>query len=171
MISIARASEKDFQLVSDLAQSSFVESHGHSASPDVINNYINEKFSVVAMKAELKEPVNIYHVISYDSKPAGYSKIVLDTIHPLIAQKNITKLDRLYLLKEFYDLKLGRELLQFNINFSKESKDKGMWLNVWKENKRALDFYENSGFEVMGSYDFKLTESHANPNFLMFLRY
>src|SRR5882724_583416 len=110
MVLIEKAGKKEFQLLSGLGRLTFLESHGHSAPPEVINNYIREKFNTDAVRAELNEPANIFHIISYNNKPAGYSRIIHNTGHPAIKEKNITKLERLYLLKEFYDLKLGHRL-------------------------------------------------------------
>jgi ribosomal protein S18 acetylase RimI-like enzyme len=171
MVSIVPASEKDLQLLSEIGRLTFLESHGHSAPPGVINNYAEEKYNAGAVKAELNEPANIFHIITSNNKPAGYSKIILNRLHPAIKQKNITKIERLYLLKEFYDLKLGHTLLQFNIDISKRNEQAGMWLYTWKENQRAVNFYTKKGFEIIGSYDFQLSESHSNPNYLMFLQY
>ena len=75
------------------------------------------------------------------------------------------------MLKEFYGLCLGLELLNFNIDLSKKNNEAGMWLFVWKENPRAISFYKKAGFEIIGSYDFKLTETHSNPNHQMFSKY
>jgi ribosomal protein S18 acetylase RimI-like enzyme len=171
MVSIELANKKDFQLVSEIGRISFLESHGHSAPPGIINNYVKETYSPAAVSEELNNPANIYHIISYNNKPAGYSKIILTTMHPGIKEKNITKLERLYLLKEFYDLKLGHTLFQFNLDISKRNEQAGMWLYTWKENQRAVNFYTKKGFEIKGSYYFKLAESHSNHNYLMFLRY
>jgi ribosomal protein S18 acetylase RimI-like enzyme len=46
-----------------------------------------------------------------------------------------------------------------------------MWLFVWKENQRAIHFYKKAGFHIIGSYDFRLTETHSNPNHQMLLKY
>jgi len=91
--------------------------------------------------------------------------------HPNIALQNVTKLERLYLLKEFYGLKLGLQLFNFNVALSKQNNQAGMWLFVWKGNNRAVDFYKKANFEIVGGYDFKLTETHSNPNHQMFLRF
>jgi len=171
MISIAKAGKKDFKLLAELGELTFIESHGHSAAPDVISNYRNEKFSIDAISAELNEPANIFHIITYNNKPAGYSKIIFNTSHPIIEEKNVTKLERIYLLEEFYDLKLGHQLFQFILDISKKSEQAGMWLYSWKENQRAINFYKKNGFEIIGSYDFRLSESHTNPNHIMFLKY
>ena len=171
MTSIVRPAIKDVQLLSDLSRVSFIESHGSSAAPEVINKYIDEKFNPDVLKEELGNPQNIYHVIYYENEPAGFSKIILNSQHAGIEAKNVTKLERLYLLKEFYGLRLGFDLLQFNIGISRDNNQTGMWLYVWKENARAINFYKKNGFDSIGSYDFMLTASHSNPNYHMFLEY
>ena len=171
MTSIIKATFEDFQLLTDIGKITFLESHGHSASAADINQYVREKYYANAFKEELSDPKNIYHIIYQDRQPAGFSKIIFNSPHSNIQEENITKLERIYLLKEFYNLKLGAELLRINIELSKQNHQSAMWLFVWKENPRAVSFYTKAGFVVIGSYDFKLTETHSNPNHQMFLKY
>ncbi len=171
MTSIVKANGEDFKLLTDIGRISYIESHGSSAKAADINMYLNEKYNYEVFKDELSDPKNIYHIIYHNKQPAGYSKIMFNTPHPNIQIQNVTKLERLYLLKEFYSLKLGVELFNLNLELSKNSNQAGMWLFVWKENHRAVSFYKKIGFKVIGSYDFKLTETHSNPNHHMFLKY
>ena len=171
MISITRPQKDDIALLAEMGKASFIESHGHSAKPDDINKYVNEKYTGKVFEAELHDLNNIYHIINYNRRPAGYSKIILNAANYNIAVKNVTKLERLYLLKEFYGLKLGHRLLQYNIELSRQSGQAGMWLFVWKENHRALNFYLKAGFKITGSYNFKISETHSNPNHQMLLIY
>ena len=168
---IVKAKEGDFQLLADIGSKSFIESHGSSASTADINDYVNEKYNCDVLKEEIRNPENIYHIIFHNNQPAGYSKIVFNVPHSNIPLENVTKMERIYLLKEFYSLKLGFELFSFNIELSKNNNQAGMWLYVWKENHRAVRFYKRTGFKVVGSYDFKITDTHSNPNHQMFLRY
>ncbi len=171
MVSINKAGIDDFQLLAEIAKSTYIESHGHSASAENINKYVADKYSIDTVKGDLQDLKNIYHIIYYDQQPAGYSKIILNEPNPTIQSSNITKLERLYLLKEFYGLKLGAKLLNFNVEVSKDNNQVGMWLYVWKENVQAIRFYKKAGFEIIGSYDFKVTDTHYNPNHLMFWQY
>lgn len=171
MNSIVKAQASDASLLADIGQQSFIESHGPSATPAVIHEYVTTKFNPGVMQEELLNPHNLYHIIYHQDQPVGYSKIIFDAVHPNISLPHVTKLERLYLLEAFYHLRLGQELLQFNIDLSKENQQTGMWLFVWTENKRALRFYKKMGFEAIGNYDFKLTEAHANPNYQMLLTY
>ncbi len=171
MTSIIRATSEDYQLLTELGKTSFIESHSSSALAEDINNYVAAKYTWDILKQELADCNNIYHIIFYKGQPAGYSKIILNVPYNEIAPANFTKMERLYLLQEFYDLTLGYELLQFNIGLSKANEQAGMWLYTWKGNDRAVEFYTRAGFEVIGSHDFKISENHANPNHQMLLRY
>ena len=169
MTSIIKANENDAPVLSPIAKLSYIESHGHCAEPEDVDIYMAATYSQVVLKKELADAKNSYHIIYYNNRAAGYSKIILNCPYPGSEAGNIAKLGRLYLLKEFYNLHLGSELFQFNINLMKGNNQAGAWLYVWKENQRAINFYKKNGFVVTGSYDFKISETHSNPNHLMFL--
>lgn len=169
--SIRQATIHDSNLLTEIAKASFLESHGHSASEVDIESYVNEKFTDQVFQNELKDEKNIYNLIYYHETPAGYSKIILNSKGPNLPTENLTKLERLYLLKSFYGLGLGKTLFDMNVDFSKAKNQLGMWLYVWKENERAIQFYNQNGFEIIGSYDFKISHRHSNPNHQMLLNY
>jgi ribosomal protein S18 acetylase RimI-like enzyme len=169
MTDIVKAQMSDSVLLAEIGSISFIQSHGHSAAAADIENYVNEKFSEVAIQQELSQHENIFHIIYHEGQPAGYSKIIFNSPAPGINIDPVTKLERIYLLENFYDLHLGHTLLQFNIELSKQHEQKGIWLYVWKNNTRAVRFYEKHGFEIIGSHDFKLTATHSNPNHRMML--
>ncbi len=170
-MAIVSATPNDFHLLAAIGKESFIESHGSSGPAADIEKYANSKYNDEVCMEELNDPANIYHFIYHNDQPAGYSKIIFNVPHQQPDVENTTKLERLYLLKKFYALKLGLELFHFNIALSKQNNQAGMWLYVWKENKRAVDFYLRSQFKITGSYDFKLTENHSNPNHRMLLNY
>jgi ribosomal protein S18 acetylase RimI-like enzyme len=171
LFQIIRATTKDAKLLSKVGKASFLVAHGHSASKEDIKNYVALNFSEDNFLLELENPENLYFLISYNNKIAGYSKIVLNTVNENITATNTTLLSRIYLLKEFYGLHLGKELLNFNVNFSKQNKQSGIWLAVWIENKRAINFYQKMGFLKVGKYDFKISETHYNPNHILYLEF
>lgn len=170
-ISINRATPQDSLLLAGMGKVTFLEAHGNSASEEIVTAYVNQNYSEAVLAAQLNDPGNLYHLIYYSGAPAGYSKIIYNNSNANISSPEVTKLERIYLLKEFYGLDLGRELLDYNIGLSKKQDQAGMWLFVWKENHRAINFYMKSGFRIIGSHDFKLSETHANPNHVMFLKY
>ncbi len=171
MTLIVKAKVNDYQLLADIGRSSFIESHGGSAAQCDIEMYVSKNYDRDVIKAELTDPKNIYHIIYHYEKPVGYSKIIFNAPDSNIRMVSVTKLERLYLLEKFHGLKSGYELLNFNIELSRKNNQLGMWLFVWKENNRAVNFYKKTGFRIVGSYDFKITETHSNPNHQMLLEY
>jgi ribosomal protein S18 acetylase RimI-like enzyme len=171
MISIIRAVEKDAGLLAELAGQTFIESHGNSADPADIAAYVAEKYTPAILKAELEDPANIYHILYYRKMPVGFSKIVLNTVYEDRLEADIAKLERIYLLKGYYGTNLGPALMDFLLHLMKKEKQAGVWLYVWKENRRAIRFYEKKGFIITGSYDFPITATHTNPNHRMFLEF
>ena len=131
--------------------------------------YLAKNYNKEEITKELTDLHNIYHIINYNNNPVGFSKIILNAVHQNIAAQNVTKLDRIYLLKEYQGLKLGRKLLDFNVAFSRKNNQSGIWLYTWIENKKAIDFYLKAGFTIIGSHHFYVTETHYNLNHHMLL--
>ena len=171
MHQIKKVQIKNTAELATLAKSSFLTAHGHSASKNDIDNYVADNFSEENFIKELANPNNHYYLIYYNTILAGYSKITFNTMNNCIDSKNTTYLSRLYLLKKFYGKNLGKKLFEFNIELSKKHHQKGMWLAVWIENKRAINFYSKMGFKIVGKLDFKISETHSNPNHIMHLEY
>jgi ribosomal protein S18 acetylase RimI-like enzyme len=160
----------DLPQLSALASQALWESHGHSAAFEDMNLYITSKLSEEALHAELLDERNIFHWMQHEGRPAGYSKIILDSPHELLAAQNVTKMERLYFLAEFHGLGLAQQLFDFNLHIAKQNNQAGVWLYVWKENHRAVAFYQKMGFEIVGDGWFKISERHSNPNHVMLLR-
>lgn len=171
MVSYKRLTPADAALLAQVGGVTVLESHGHSAPAEIMQAYANKSFSEEACRAELSDEKNIFTAVYCNGQPAGYSKIIFATPHPMVPLQPVTKLERLYLLKEFYGSRLGHGLLHQAINLSKDHGDKGTWLDVWKGNERAIRFYQKQGFETVGESEFVLTASRVNPIWVMLLRY
>lgn len=171
MISIRPATVEDARVLSEVAPQAHLESHGHSAKAEDHEIYIAKKLSESAFTLELGQPENLYHIIFADEVPAGYSKIILNTNHPLIQEGPVTKLERIYLLKPYYGTGAGQQFFDHNIELTKQHHQMGIWLHVWIENHRAIAFYQKQGFKAIGSYSFEVSPTHFNPNHVMYLKY
>lgn len=170
MFSIRNATFHDAALICRLGNISVEYAHRESCSAADMQEYLDKNYSLEAIETELADADNIYHIVDYNNIPAGYSKVVLNASHPNIDDTNVMKLDRLYLLPEYFDKKLGIELLKHNIDLAKQHHQKGIWLFTWVGNTRAVSFYNKAGFKIIGSHQFKVSENHSNENYHMYLR-
>lgn len=169
MIKITKATKNDAILLSELSIKSFLPPHSHSSPKKDILEYISKNFSVENYKNELSKHRDNYYLCFFGSVITGYSKILFNESCPDIKFKNISYLSRIYFLEDFYGKGFAQELLKFNINLCIKNKQKGMWLKVWIKNERAINFYKKMGFTKVGKSDFKVSETHSNPNYHMYL--
>lgn len=145
--------------------------HGHSAPKKDISSYIEANFSVENFKKEISNPDFEYYLIYHSSKVAGFSKIIFNDKNIHIPDNHVTKMERLYLLKEFYGLDIGLKLMNFNSKLAQKKEQFGIWLEVWIENFRAIKFYEKVGFKIVGKANFTVSKAHSNPNYIMYLKF
>ncbi|MBK7816989.1 MAG: GNAT family N-acetyltransferase [Sphingobacteriaceae bacterium] len=162
---------KDAELISQMAVQTFYESHGTSASEKDIKEYITLRLNIDLFKEELGHPENIFRVAYLNDVPVAFSKIIYDAPNPKINDAPVCKLEKIYVLKEYYDQKIGKPLFDLNIELAKQNKQKGIWLYVWTENKRALRFYEKQGFKIIADTLFQISETHSNPNYWLYLKF
>jgi GNAT superfamily N-acetyltransferase len=171
MVRIIEAGLNDAKLLTELARSTFIEAHSEAAPAADLEAYMDKSLSLSSLTRELEDDANVFHLVYYDRRPAGYSKIIPDTPHPKIDSLKICKLERLYIQQEFYDKRVGFDLLEFNIDLSKKLHQVGMWLGVWVGNVRAIRFYQRAGFESIGETYFKVSDTHENLNYWMYRKY
>lgn len=169
MISLRKAERHDAEILSEVAIASFLPAHGHSAPKKDIDNYVSLHLTPEKFREELKQPHFNYYLLYFENSLAGYTKYIFNTPNEHIADASVCKLERIYVLPEYYDKKLGKVLLEHCIAEAKKAQQHGIWLAVWTENHRALSFYKKTGFTRVGGYDFKISENHYNPNHIMFL--
>ncbi|CAN5622754.1 hypothetical protein BH11BAC1_BH11BAC1_13110 [soil metagenome] len=168
MIKIIKSTEKDFREIAAIGKITVEEAHRDSCSAAELNEYLENNYNDDAIKKELSDIKNIYNIIYFKEQPAGFSKIIFNCSHPNIQPENVAKLDRIYLLKEYHNLKLGYELLKSNLELSKNNGQEGVWLFTWIHNKKAVNFYLKTGFTIIGTHQFKVTETRYNPNHHMY---
>ncbi len=154
-----------------MAKQTFRESHGTSAAEKDILEYEDSRLNVELFESELADPANTFRIAYLNEIPVAFSKEIFNCPNPKIVEQSVCKLEKLYVLKEFYDQKIGQPLFDLNIELAKQNGQKGIWLYVWTENKRALRFYEKQGFKNIANTLFKVSETHSNPNYWMYLEF
>src|SRR5690349_20744933 len=104
MVSYRRLTTADAPWLVRVGGITILESHGQSAPPEIMQSYLDRSFNEDACRAELSDEQNTFMAVDYNGQTAGYSKIIFNTPHPMVSVEPVTKLERLYLLKEFYGL-------------------------------------------------------------------
>lgn len=157
----------DAGALAQMGAKSFRESHHTSASAENIRDYMANTYTLDQLANELSDSRNVFRVAKVGEQIAGFSKIIPDAANPAINADHTCKMERLYVLEEFFHLKIGQLLFDECIRNAHELNQSGIWLNVWTGNPRAIKFYTKQGFSVVGQSWFRISATHSNPNFLM----
>lgn len=160
---------EDAEQLSAMGGKSFYESHHTSASAEDINEYIAKTYSVDRLRGELNDPKNIFIAAGTGGVIAGFAKIIPDALNPAINSPRPCKMERLYVLEDFLPLKIGQQLFDASLSRARELQQSGIWLNTWTGNPRAIRFYAKQGFSIIGETSFRISATHSNPNYLMWM--
>jgi ribosomal protein S18 acetylase RimI-like enzyme len=170
-LKIRKATIEDLMVLSELSKTTFIESHGNSASESDIQDYVRTNYTVEKFKDEITDLNNHYYLIFFKDEAVGFSKICLNSVHQSLKENNVAKLERLYILQKHHDQAIGFQIFKFNVSLCQKNNQAGMWLNVWTKNTRAINFYDKLGFEKIGNYSFKISPTHSNPNHQLYLKF
>lgn len=171
MISVRSADFNDIEAIAKLGTTTFLETYLPNTPKEAVESFVKKAFALDTLTADFDNPNIHYFLIFLDETLAGYSKIELNVPNEYVEATQLTKLDRFYVLKEFHGKKLGAELFNYTIKFSKEQQQEGIWLYVLIKNERALHFYTKNNFQIISEYDFKISETRYNPNYVMYLAF
>jgi diamine N-acetyltransferase len=163
---IRPANTNDANTLAELCAKTFYDTFRPFHSEEDMQQYIKKAYSVELISENLLNETIQYFIAFDEDKPIGYLKLIKDATHEKLASEKNIELEKIYVLKEYLDKKVGKELMLQAINFSKQKNFETLFLGVWQENHRAVNFYKNFGFEIFTTRTFQLGETLCD-DFLM----
>lgn len=157
-IVIRQANADDARLLTDLAYATFRDAFAHHPknAPDDLADYMRRAFSIDRITYELGDAQAIFLIAEINGKPAGYAKLIADSIEDGITAERPIELSRLYSHQEYLGRGVGQNLMDACFHRAGDDGRDVMWLGVWEYNPRAKRFYEKNGFRVVGKHTFVL---------------
>jgi ribosomal protein S18 acetylase RimI-like enzyme len=73
-----------------------------------------------------------------------------------LINQSCLEIARIYSIQKTIGKGVGKKLMQTCHDTARQKGKKILWLGVWKENQRAIDFYTNWGFEIFSEQKFVL---------------
>ena len=162
MLSIRLATIDDANLIASLSQQTFFETFAEANTPENMEKFLAEQFTKGKLMLEVGRPENIFMLAYYGSEPAGYLKL-REGVRPAgLEDVPCIEIARLYVVKQMLQKGIGKVLMQNAVDIAIELKKRILWLGVWENNKRAIDFYTRWGFKKFGEADFLLGDDVQN---------
>ncbi len=161
-IMIRVAGTNDAELIAEMSRQTFYDTFAVYNSKENMDLFMNNSFSTEALMKEVREPGNIF-LLAYDNeKPVGYARMRENNNPPQLGDLPAIEIARIYSLTASIGKGIGKMLMQHCIAMAKERNNKAVWLGVWEQNQRAIDFYIQWGFVKFGDHVFMLGNDPQN---------
>ncbi len=118
--------------------------------------YIEKAFSDDQMIKELSGPNSEFYLAESGGEAIGYLKVNFGSAQSELHDSDGMEIERIYVLKQFYGKKVGQALFEKAVELASQRSMKYIWLGVWEENLRAINFYQKHGFKKFGKHSFLL---------------
>lgn len=181
VIKIRQATTKDARQISQLGTVVFTATFGASGcTPEQLQKYLDESYSIEAIRADLEDPDKTT-LVSFDDHPptttsssttsdekeddddgattTGFALLNRgsSSSEPAIAGGHYAKpieLQRLYVGMESHGRGIGQALMNEAERLARSEGWEHMWLGVWEENFRAQKVYGKLGYQRIGEHLF-----------------
>ena len=154
-IEIRKATLSDLETIQKISIQTFIETFAAVNTPENIANYIKDSLNTEQLTAELNNANSQFYVAYSNAEAVGYLKINFGDAQTETINKNALEVQRIYVLQTFHGKNIGQILFDKALQRAIEENIHYVWLGVWEENKRAVNFYKKNGFVVFDQHIFK----------------
>jgi len=155
-VEIKKITVSEIEKLQKIGIQTFLETFAEVNSEENMKQYLKDKFSINKLTSELSNPNSEFYFAIRGNEPLGYLKVNFGDAQTELKDKNGLEIERIYVLKEFHGAKIGQLLYNQALQIAKKHNLNYLWLGVWEENHRALNFYKKNGFVEFDKHLFKL---------------
>jgi ribosomal protein S18 acetylase RimI-like enzyme len=149
-------------LLQEIGRKTFAERFSSSNSKENMEKYLEEGFSLSKLQGEIDDPNAEFYFVMQDNNIIGYLKLNIGQSQTEIKNDNALEIERIYVLTEFHGQNIGQQLFEKALERAHAQKVDFIWLGVWEENKRAIQFYTKNGFIAFDKHIFKLGDEEQS---------
>ncbi|WP_300691126.1 GNAT family N-acetyltransferase [Chryseobacterium sp.] len=157
-IIINKALSEDVEIIRDLGIQTFSETFAKDNSAEAMKKYLEESFNAEKVKSELNNPDSHFYIAWEEDNPVGYLKMNTGNAQTELQDETSLEIERIYVKKSHHGKKVGQLLYDQALETAQSFKKAYLWLGVWEENLRALNFYRKNGFIEFDKHIFRLGE-------------
>ncbi|GAE65323.1 GNAT family N-acetyltransferase [Chryseobacterium indologenes] len=157
-VTINKASLEDLEIIQTLGIQTFSETFAENNTEEAMKMYLEESFNTGKLQSELNNADSIFYIAWEEDNPVGYLKVNSGKAQTELQDDTSLEIERIYVKKSHHGKKVGQLLYNQALETAQNLKKSYLWLGVWEENLRALNFYEKNGFVVFDKHIFRLGE-------------
>ncbi len=150
----------DIPLLQSLAEEIWRASYTEMISAAQVDYMLGRMYAEEAIRGEI-DAGGLWEIAELDGEPIGY---LACKIEPEAAEM---KIDKLYLRRALQGCGLGQRMLAHIVDLAGERRISRLWLQVNKNNPRAIRAYERAGFCIERADVFDIGGGFVMDDFIM----
>jgi len=170
-IEVIQITLTEIEQLQAIGKQTFFETFADVNTEENIQKYLEEGFTLDKLTAELENPYSEFYFAKLDNRVIGYLKINFGEAQTELKEKNALEIERIYVLKEFHGKKVGQILYDKALDIAKQKDLEYLWLGVWEENPKAINFYKKNGFVEFDKHIFKLGDDEQTDIMMKLILY
>ncbi|UOU97512.1 GNAT family N-acetyltransferase [Chryseobacterium daecheongense] len=155
-IIINQANINDLETIQLIGRQTFKETFAASNTVEEMEKYLTESFSTEKVKTELTNPESLFFIAWEEDNPVGYLKVNSGNAQTELQDKTSLEIERIYVKSSHHGKKVGQLLYDQALETAKALQKAYIWLGVWEENLKAIQFYKKNGFVEFDKHIFRL---------------
>lgn len=155
-IDIKKVTLDNVEQLQKIGRQTFMETFSVGNTEENMRKYLDEGFSLEKLTTELTDQNAEFYFAMVGEEVVGYLKLNSGLSQTELKDDNAIEIERIYVLKEFHGKKAGQMLYEKAIQIARQRNAEYVWLGVWEENPRAINFYRKNGFAEFGKHIFRL---------------
>lgn len=161
-INICYATADDAELIADISRQTFEEAFAAQNTPENMQKFLNEQFTKEALIEEVGTNGNTFLMAYAENELVGYVRLRDNNTPEGLEGQNVIEISRIYATAGAIGKGIGSELMQACVDTARQLKKDVIWLMVWEQNQKAIEFYKKWGFEKFGDQGFVLGDDIQN---------
>jgi ribosomal protein S18 acetylase RimI-like enzyme len=139
-----------------ISRQTFYETFAEGNTAENMAKYLEEGFSIGKLTDELNDPDSVFYFAFSGADIIGYVKLNFGESQTELKDRKAVEIERIYVSKEFQGKNVGKQLYDKAIEVATKQKAEYVWLGVWEENSKAINFYQKNGFVEFDKHIFML---------------
>ncbi len=161
MIQIKRNTDENFESIRAIAEEVWPIAYGAILSRAQLDYMMEMMYSVASLQMQANEKANRFILATENEIPVGFAAYEFN-----YTKKPKTKIHKIYILSNQQGKGIGKELMGFIANEAKTRHQKGLILNVNKNNI-AIRFYESIGFTITNEEVIDIGNGYVMDDYVM----
>jgi len=155
-IDIQKVTLENIDQLQQIGRQTFFETFSSGNTEENMKKYLDEELSITKLTTELNDNNAEFYFAKDVEKVIGYLKLNFGQSQTELQDDKALEIERIYVLKEYHGKSVGQILYDKAIQIARKKSAEYVWLGVWEENSRAINFYKKNGFVEFDKHVFKL---------------